>query len=363
MSNVNFYLSKHDVFIPEINYIGEYKDMKFWDCVRVTYTRYIENFIYTSRSRLGLTNLINTDAFVIKHDLLNKIGSFDFRDKNSEMQYTLKLANIGCECAFIPELKIYKAINSYDLRIPSLSKRFQLFWSNFSSCKTFKGFEYICSQVTPNFLTCLFIYLVLISHTSKFPFIVSYTVILISAIILSLAFCASLINAQIYAKEYLYLFSYPIYSIAHIIKHFPLIRFVRNLISKSNRKHVVEKMTTDVFVTDGTNDYKCKIELISDNGLAKVRFFNRGKSYTTKNNHLRMVDAIKELAVKMEDYGLSLKACQCCKYFQPVIDGSTNMVTGCCKCNFEGRVDGDMIPTLIWNTCPKFEKINIVSLF
>ena len=30
-----------------------------------------------------------------------------------------------------------------------------------------------------------------------------------------------------------------------------------------------------------------------------------------------------------EKYGLSLKVCQSCKYFQPVVDGSTNMVQGC----------------------------------
>ena len=122
-------------------------------------------------------------------------------------------------------------------------------------------------------------------------------------------------------------------------------------------------MTADVIVSDGKNDYSCKIELISDDGLAKVKFINNGKTYTTKNNHLRMVDALKELSQKLSDYGLSLKVCQCCKYFQHVIDGSTNMVQGNCKCPMSGRVEGDIIPTLIWNTCPNFEKQNVVNLF
>ena len=122
-------------------------------------------------------------------------------------------------------------------------------------------------------------------------------------------------------------------------------------------------MVTNIIVTDGRRDFQCQLELISDDGLARVRFINKGKTYTTKNNHLRMVDAIRELTEKLADYGLSLKICQCCKYFQPLIDGSTNMVKGCCKCQFQGRVDGDIIPTLVWNTCPKFEEQNVVNLF
>lgn len=363
LKNVNFYLTKYDVFMPMINYIGEYKDLKFWDCVRVTYARYISKFVYNTRTRLGLTNLINTDAFVIKHSTLNQIESFDFRDKISEANYTLRLANENIITAYIDELRVYKPIESYDLRIPSLSKRFSIFWNNINSSRKFMSFEYLCSLLVPNGLACIIIYGLLISHSYNFPFTISYTTILLSAIALVLAFCLSLFNAKIYAKEYLYLFMYPIYSLAHVIKNFPPVRFITNLILRKNKKHNIEKLVTNVIVTDGKKDFPCKIELISDNGLAKVRFINKKKAYTTKNNHLRMIDALKELTQKLDDYGLSLKICQTCKYFQPVVDGSTNMVKGVCNCKFDGRVDGDIIPTLIWNTCPNFEKQNVVNLF
>ena len=363
LSNVNFYLTKHKVFMPTVSYIGEYSELSFWDCVRVTYFRYISRFIYSSRTRLGLTNLIDTDAFVIRRDILNKIGSFDFRNKTSEVNYSLKLANEGLQVAQVSDVKVFRNINKYDSRIPSLSKRIGIFWNNFSKCRTFIGFEYITSLLVPNWLACLLIYAMLLGHSYYFPFVVSFSTILISAIILILAFCVSLFNANIYAKEYLFLFAYPLYSIAHIVYNFPPIRFVRNFVNNKNRKHSIEKMITDVIVTDGKNDYACKIELISDDGLARVKFINKNKTYTTKNNHLRMVDAMKELSQKLEDYSLSLKVCQRCRYFQPVIDGSTNMVMGCCNCKFEGRVEGDMIQTLIWNTCPYFEKQNVVNLF
>ncbi len=363
LTSVNFYLTKYDVFIPMINYIGEYGELKFWECVKATYVRYVSKFIYNTRTRLGFTNLINTDAFVIRNHILNEIGSFDFRDKNAELDYTMKLAQEGYSVAFTDDLKVYKDMNQCDLRLPSITKRINSFWNNITHAKTAKSFEYALSMIAPNWLCFLLLYLLLLNHSYILPFIVNYTIILITAIVLLLAFCLSLFNTGIYAKEYIYLFAYPLYSIGHIIKNFPPIRFVRNFIKNKNRKHNIEKMITDVIVSDGKKDFSCKIELISDDGLARVRFINNGKTYTTKNNHLRMVDALKELSQKLSDYGLFLKVCQNCKYFQPTIDGTTNMVKGVCNCQFEGRVAGDIIPTLIWNTCPNFEKQNVVNLF
>lgn len=363
LSNANYYLSKYDVFMPTVNYIGEYKDLKFWDCVRVTYSSYVSKFIYATRTRLGLTNLINTDNFVIKKELLNKIGSFDFQDKTAEVLYTLKLAKEKIAVASIDDLKVYTGIENYDNRIPSLSKRINIFRNETSKCPNLMAQEYACSLVQPNLLFIIFAYAVLLRHSYTFPFWVGYSTILITSIVLILAFCISLLTVKIYAKEYIYLFAYPIYSLAHVIKNFPPIRGTRRFITNKTRKHNVEKMVTNIIVTDGRRDFQCQLELISDDGLARVKFINKSKTYTTKNNHLRMVDAIRELTEKLADYGLSLKICQCCKYFQPLIDGSTNMVKGCCKCQFQGRVDGDIIPTLVWNTCPKFEEQNVVNLF
>ena len=363
LANVNYYLTKHDVFMPMINYIGEYSEMKFWNCVKTTYSRYCSKFLFATRTRLGLTNLINTDSFIIKKSVLNKIGSFDFKDKISEIKYTLQLARENINVAFIDDVKVYTDVTSFDSRVPSLSKRLELFKETVMHPANWMTREYLFSLVQPNWLVCVLIYGILLHHAYVFPFIVSYTTLLITAIIFALAFCVSLFNAKIYAKEYLYLFMYPIYSIAHIIRNFPPIRGTINFFERKNRKHNIEKVLVNVFVTDGKKDFQCQLELISDDGLARVKFINKKKTYTTKNNHLRMIDAIKELSEKLADYGLSLKICQRCKYFQPTIDGSTNMVKGSCNCNFEGRVAGDIIPTLVWNTCPRFEEQNVVNLF
>ena len=110
-------------------------------------------------------------------------------------------------------------------------------------------------------------------------------------------------------------------------------------------------MMVDVWVSDGKKNFPCKLELISNNGLSSVTFINmKNKKFTTRNDHLRMTDALNELTEKLSEYGLTLKICQCCKYYQANIDGTTNMVKGFCKYEFADRVPGDILPTTIWNT-------------
>ena len=79
--------------------------------------------------------------------------------------------------------------------------------------------------------------------------------------------------------------------------------------------------------------------------------FKKKKFSTT--SHLRMIDAIAELTQKLSDYGFVLKVCQCCSYFKPNVDGSTNMVKGFCMHEFPGA-QGANIPTLLWNSCREF---------
>ncbi|MBO5738761.1 glycosyltransferase family 2 protein [bacterium] len=363
LENINFYLTKYQVFNANVCYLPQDEELTFWQNVKSVYSVYVSKFINISRTRLGLTNIINTDSFIIKKDLLNKMASFNFKNIISEVEYTYKLAKEGVKVACIDEIQVYKSINNFDFRIPSLSKRLSILWSNKFDKSSLIGKEFLLSLAIPNWLTCVCVYLLVLKHSYVFPFCVNYSNILISAIILLLAFCISLLNLRLSSKEYLYLLTYPLLSIAKILYNIPFIRGIRNIFKQTTRQHVIEKMTTNIIVTDGVNEFPCQLELISDDGLAKVTFINKNKKYTTKNNHLRMIDALKELTIKLSEHGLTLKVCQACKYFQPVVDGSTNMIKGCCNCQFQGRTPGDMIPTLIWNTCPRFEEQNVVNLF
>ena len=92
LENINYYLTKHDVFMPMVSYMPENENFSFIENIKATYSRYCSKFIFATRTKLGLTNLINTDSFVIKRDVLNKIETFEFQDKVAEIKYTLKLA-------------------------------------------------------------------------------------------------------------------------------------------------------------------------------------------------------------------------------------------------------------------------------
>ena len=66
LTNANYYLTKYDVFNPMVNYLPQSDKYSFWQEVKSVYSRYISKFVYKTRTRLGLTNIINTDSFVIK---------------------------------------------------------------------------------------------------------------------------------------------------------------------------------------------------------------------------------------------------------------------------------------------------------
>ena len=363
LENINYYLTRQSVLSPIINYLPQEEALTFWENVKAAYSRYINKFINNARNSLGLTNILCSDSFVIKKDLLNKIATFDFRDIISEVEYTYKLAKEGVIVYQPQDLCVYKSIEKFDFRIPSLSKRFSIFWSNWLKPQRNIAKEFLFSLTAPNLLCCVLGYFLLLKHSYIFPFWVDYSTILITFIILILAFCMSLLNSKLCSKECLFILAYPLVCIARLTYNLPPFRGIRNIIKQTTRKHVIESETVNVIVSDGKKDFPCQLVLISDDGLARVTFINKGKKYTTKNNHIRMIDAVRELSVKLTDYGLTLKVCQCCKYFQPLVDGSTNMVKGCCNCQFQRRTPGDMITYLIWNTCPKFEQLNVVTLF
>ena len=365
LTNVNYYLTKYDVFNPMITYLSQDGNNDFKQNIKMVYSRFINQFVLIPRTRLGLTNILNTDSFVIKKSLLNKIAVFDFRNIVSELEYTLKLAKEDIPVATVEDIRVYNSIEKFEFRIPSLSKRLGILFSDFmKQDQSLISRELLLSQAAPNWLMYTIGFLFPLIHTHNFPAAISYSTVLITFVVFLIAFFTGLLKVKFDTKEYMYLFAYPVLSLGRIAYNFPICRGIRNIFNKTTKVHNVEKMMTNVIITDGTREISAKLELISDDGLAKVTFINaNGKKYTTKNNHLRMIDAIREISAKLKDYGMTLKVCQNCKYFQTLVDGSTNMVKGTCTCDFEGRTPGDIIPTLVWNTCPKFEEQNVVSLF
>lgn len=326
--------------------------------IKLIYHKYYTNVLQKGRSLMGLAMTIDSDIFVINQNLMNKIGCVDFQNINTELKYSLLLSRIGCRCVFNPNIKTYININDFTLRIPSISARLSLFKNCLPQMwtKNLVFTEHAFSLIAPNGLLLIAAYIYLLQFSFQYSFIVDFSFMLLSFGVLVLGFTISLLHSNLTSKEIGYLFLYPFYSIGHIIRNFPICRKIRKLITGKNEgQNENEKLIVDVFVTDGKNNIPCKLELISENGLAKVGFLFKKKKFTTKTN-LRMIDAISELVNKLAEYGFVLKICQCCANFAPNIDGSTNMVKGFCKYQFANAPQGGQLPTLLWNSCAGFSQ-------
>lgn len=355
LASVNAALEDSPVISGATILVGENLNLR--RKIKTVFHKYYSNFILKSRSIMNLAATIDSDILIMRQDLMEKIGCIDFQNINTELKYSLLLSKIGCKCTFNPNIKTYINIDEFDLRIPSLSARLSLFKSCFTQIftKNVAFTEHVFSLLTPNVLLLVAAYAFLLKYSFKYYFVVDFTVVLLSFIVLILGFSISLLNSKLQSKEFIYLFLYPIYSLGHVFKNFPLCRKIRSTIKgKKETEENTEKLTVEVMVTDGKNNIPCKLELISESGLAKVVFWFKSKKFTTKT-HLRMIDAISELITKLTDYGFTLKICQCCASFSPNIDGSTNMVKGFCNHQFASSPSSD-IPTLLWNSCRGFNQ-------
>lgn len=356
LSTINAALESSPVISGSTILLGENLNLR--QKIKLTFHKYYTNFLQKSRSLMGLAVTIDSDILIMRQDLMEKIGCIDFQNINSELKYSLLLSKIGCKCVFNPNITTYINVNDFELRIPSLSARLDLFKSCFIQMwtKNFVFTEHVLSLLTPNVLLVIFAYIYLLKNAYNYYFMVDFSVVLVSFGLLILGFSISLLNSKLFSKDYIYLFLYPFYSIGHIFRNFPICRKIRNNISNNKNTSLnTERLTVDVSVTDGKNHIPCKLELISENGLAKVSFMFKKKKFTTKT-HLRMIDAISELINKLSEYGFVLKICQCCASFAPNIDGSTNMVKGFCKHQFSSMPTNGEIPTLLWNSCRGFHQ-------
>ena len=364
LTDVNFYLQKHAVLSTFVEPIITEK-LSTVDKIKFVYQKYMTEFVATMRARMGLSNILNSNAFVIKKNILDKVGFLSVGDINTELKYTLDISAKGEKIFFTPDLRSYSDYKNFLHQYPTMDTRFDLFWQHIKQFDfgRFDHLELISSLIAPNWLLSTIIYLSLACYTFFIMFL-DFKTILTQCAILIIAMFAGTISAKIRNDEIGYFLAYPLYSVGRLIYNFPFFIWARKLIKKATTPSTVEKMLVDVWVSDGKKNFPCKLELISNNGLSSVTFINmKNKKFRTKNNHLRMTDAIQELSTKLEEHGLSLKVCQCCKYFQPNVDGTTNMIKGFCKYNFAERVPGDILPTLIWNTCEQYEPLNVVSLF
>lgn len=362
LSKVNAALKKENVISGET--VIELECLGPVDRIKAAYQKYHMNFLRRARSLFGLAAQADSGVFIIKRDIVRKIGDVDFKNINSELKYSLLLSKINCKCTYNPNIQTIVHPANYVFRKPRMSYRLDLFKHCIPKLfsRNFVFTEHVLSLLYPNIWLLLIIYFSLMKLSLNYRFMADFKIVMLSFLTLVLAFCLSLIKAKMTVKEIAYLFLYPIYSICHIAANFPPIRFAINKIfNREDEDKNSEKFAVDVIVSAGRNNLNCKLEFIAQDGLSKIKFIYKNKSYTT-SSHLRMIDALQELKRKLDDYGYILRICNCCSHYSACVDGSTNMLRGYCDSVYPSPLLTEPKPTLVWNTCSAFTPVGLNNI-
>ena len=361
---VNAALKKESVISGET--IINISSLGIVDRIKAAYQKYHMNVLRKARSLFGLAAMADSGVFIIKRQIVDEIGDVDFKDVNTELKYSLLLSKIKCRCTYNPNIQTVVHPANYIFRKPKISYRLELFRNCipqlFSSNFVFT--EHACSLLYPNIWTLLLIYIILFNHSLTYHFMVDVKVVSLTFLLLAVAFGLSLINAKMSMKEIGYLCTYPIYLVGHIIRNFPPIRYIVNKVfDKGNEDYASEKFVVDVVITTAKkNNLNYKLEFIQKDGMSKVKLIRKNKHFVTAS-HIRMVDALQELKLILDDHGAILRICSCCTHFTPSIDGTTNMLKGYCNNQFPSPSIGEeQKPTVVWNTCSSFSPAKLNNL-
>ena len=352
LDNVNLALSVSPVVTGKTIVI-ENDNLSFSEKIKISYIKYHNNFIRKARTLLGLSDRIDGSILCIKKDFVEKVDALDLKDINTELKYSLLISSLGYPCLYMPFVKTYVKSFDMDINRPSLGYRISLFRQCLTKLFTFNlsFIEHICSMICPSGLVAIILSMSYLLLSAKFYFLFSFIVVFTLFSLLILGFAISLLKSELYAKDFMYLAVYPLYSILHILDNLPPYRFIKKyFFNKENTGKNIQKYSVKVIATNGKANIPCKLDLISENGMARVVFSFKKKKFKS-SRQIRMVEALNELTSKLNDYGFNLKICYCCEYFSSLVDGSTNMIKGQCSYDFKDKGTNDPLVTLIWNSC------------
>lgn len=364
LASINVALKSSSVLCGET--ILLFENLSFSERIKSAFQKYNMNFIQKARSLFGLASFADTGVFVVRKPLLDQIKQVDFKTIDDELKYSLLLSRIKTPCIYNPNIQSCVETYEYEFKRPKLCTKLSLFAKCFSQIftKNWVFAEHVFSLLHPNICLTGLIYFTLLAFTSKYYFFVGFKGIVLTLMMFIVGFLLSLLNSRLNFKETAYLALYPFYSIAHVVKHFPPVEYLCGFIYNKIHGIVdVEKFTIDVMVQVGQSQLPCKLEFISENDFAKVKFVYKRKSFVTQK-HIRMIDALQELRIKLSEYGYILRICGGCEYFMSKNDGTKNMLKGCCNCTKPSITLQPIKETLVWNSCSEFspsKKVNVYN--
>lgn len=353
LASINANLFGEDVLVGSTDYIVRSKTLL--NGIKTTYNSYINRIFDCGRSLMGYASVVDSDVFVVKKDVLDKIKCVDFKDVNSELKYTTLLVRNGFIPKYSPLIKTFTSIDNYKDRKQSVSYKIALVWHCLPLLmKSHPKFgEFLMNILAPNFWLLMLVYFSIFMFSYNYYFFFSYGFVFAMGVIMAAAFIGSLFTSKIGKQNFLYLALSPLYSLLKIFLNVPFLRTIFSKFINKKEAEDTESSTVEVMVTDGKNNLKCKLDLISESGLVKAIFSFKKKRYSS-SSQIRMVDAIKEVSDKLHEHGFRIKICQSCGYFNLKMDGSTNMVKGYCNRLIVQKESDIPLDTILWNSCPNF---------
>lgn len=353
LTNVNKALFKNDVIVAQTELVDSKETLT--SKIKLAYNHYTNRITLLSRSVMGLSTIINSDACVIKQEVIEKIRCVDFKNIESELKYTTLLIKSGFNCIYNPNLVTKLDVDDIKSRKARPIYRFDMvrhcFRLFFKSRPQFA--EFVLNSVKPNIWVLILSYLGLIAFSYNYYFFFDFSVIITFAAILFVSFVSSLFIAKFNKGDVKYLLMFPFY---RSCKNFEKSKFYKHFATMfiPKKSFITRDISTvDAIVTDGKNNLHCYLDLISEDGLARAVLRYKKKKYSS-TNQIRMYDAVSDIVEKLDQIGFRIKICHSCGLFSSTIDGSTNMVKGSClKCKINGEIP-EPVDTVIWSTCAEY---------
>ena len=365
LKSINEALQTDDIIIGSTNIVPENTTLKQAMFEKVN--KYNNNVIRRGRARLGLCNPIDSRNLTIKQEIIKKVQCIDFKDANAELKYSFLLTGSGFVPAFHNEIKTYMSSNNFVPQRASSGFKYSLIMNCLKSKILFRNprfSEFLLSLLKPNPVLFALLAITLIVLDKIYVFHIPQSLIIIPLIITALALVVSFIKAKIFRlKEIGETLLFPLYTIWKAIKELSFFKKIFN--RKEEEQEHIDKLTVDITVTNGQTNYPCKLDLISENGFKKVVFNYGNKKKETRQECVRMCDAISNMSNLLSQKGFRMKICQTCAYFTPKIDGTDNMVKGFCNKNIVADENADIEETVLWNSCEKYipmEVNNVVDI-
>ncbi|MBQ2983842.1 MAG: hypothetical protein IJD57_03515 [Candidatus Gastranaerophilales bacterium] len=311
------------------------------------YLKYANRTNILVRAMFKLPFFIDSENFVITHDILKKIGYVGVEDKDSELEFSLCLAANDVKSIYCPYIITGVDVKNYDFSNPTLKAKFDLF-THYFPILAFKDIafkEFILFLLKPNSIVVLLSFLFLLCMAVYLPHHVARTAVALLGVFLFVNLVVSINIAQIQFREIFWLCLYPFCLAWQKVKIFINNLTMRSIADSNYEEENINSATINAVVNNGKKDIYCKLDLVSEDGMRKV-VFREGNHFIGTDSYLRMYDALEEITYKLQSKGMTLKTCQNCQHFTICPDGTLDCLNG--KCNISQN------EILVWNGCQYF---------